>query len=53
MGKNLKGKELGAGIVQRKDGKYAARFVSKTKKRTEKHFDKVSGAKKMVSRSKI
>lgn len=32
MGKDLKGKELGAGIVQRKDGKYAARFVGKTKK---------------------
>ncbi len=33
MGKDLKGKELGAGIVQRKDGKYAVRFVGKTKKR--------------------
>ena len=29
MGKDLKGKELGNGLVQRKDGKYAARFVSK------------------------
>ena len=48
MGKDLKGKELGAGIVQRKDGKYAARFVGKTKKRTEKHFDKVSEAKKWL-----
>lgn len=35
MGKDLKGKELGTGIIQRKDGKYAARFVGKTKKRTE------------------
>lgn len=32
MGKDLKGKELGTGIIQRKDGKYAARFVGKTKK---------------------
>lgn len=31
MGKDLKGKELGAGIIQRKDGKYAARFVGKPK----------------------
>ena len=28
MGKNLKGKELGAGISQRKDGRYSARFVT-------------------------
>lgn len=52
MGKDLKGKELGAGIVQRKDGKYAARFVSKTKKRTEKHFNKVSEAKKWLAEAK-
>ena len=45
MGKDLKGKELGIGIVQRKDGKYAVRFVGKTGKRTEKHFDKISEAK--------
>lgn len=52
MGKSLKGKELGAGIVQRKDGKYAARFVSKTKKRAEKHFDKLSEAKKWLAEAK-
>ena len=27
MGKNLKGKEIGKGICQRKDGLYTARFV--------------------------
>ena len=27
MGKNLKGKEIGKGICQRKDGTYVARFV--------------------------
>jgi len=32
MGKDIKGKELGVGIVQRKDGKYAARFIGRTKK---------------------
>ncbi len=29
MGKNLKGKECGKGICQRKDGFYTARFVNK------------------------
>jgi hypothetical protein len=29
MGKDLKGKELGVGICQRKDGLYTARFLSK------------------------
>ena len=27
MGKDLKGKELGNGITQRKDGRYMARFT--------------------------
>ena len=35
MGKNLKGKELGAGISQRKDGRYSARFVTSSGKRIE------------------
>lgn len=29
MGKNLKGKECGKGICQRKDGKYAARYTAR------------------------
>jgi len=29
MGKNLKGKEIGRGICQRKDGLYCASFVTK------------------------
>ena len=36
MGKNLKGKEIGKGICQRKDGLYTARFVDRTGKRHEK-----------------
>ena len=53
MGKDLKGKELGAGIVQRKDKWYTARFVSKaTGKRAEKYFDKVSEAKKWLAEAK-
>lgn len=38
MGKNLKGKECGKGICQRKNGYYTARFVSKTGKRVDKYF---------------
>lgn len=33
MGKDLKGKELGKGITQRKDGRYQARFVNRFGKR--------------------
>lgn len=39
MGKDLKGKELGVGICQRKDGLYTARFVSR---RTGKRFRGIS-----------
>ena len=38
MGKNLKGKECGKGICQRKDGLYTARFVNKRGVRQEKFF---------------
>ena len=38
MGKNLKGKECGKGICQRKDGQYYARFVNKRGKRHENYF---------------
>ena len=39
MGKNLKGKEIGKGIHQRKDGKYSARYCAKDGKRHEKYFN--------------
>ena len=45
MGKSLKGKECGAGICQRKDGKYTARFLAKDGSRREKHFLTLSEAK--------
>ena len=35
MGKNLKGKEIGKGICQRKDGKYSARYTAKDGSRKE------------------
>lgn len=38
MGKNLKGKELGVGVGQRKDGLYTARYTDKDGKRRQKYF---------------
>ena len=48
MGKNLKGKELGKGICQRKDGSYSARFVDKYGKRREKIFSSHKEAKNWI-----
>lgn len=45
MGKNLKGKECGKGISQRKDGLYCARFVDKCGKRREKYFSALPEAR--------
>ncbi len=45
MGKNLKGKEIGKGIRQRKDGLFSARFVSSTGKRHEKCFPSLPEAR--------
>ena len=38
MGKDLKGKELGCGISQRKDGRFQARFTAKNSRRVEKNL---------------
>ena len=38
MGKNIKGKDCGKGIFQRKGGWYVARFVGKRGNRHEKYF---------------
>ncbi len=38
MGKNLKGKECGKVICQRKDGLYYARLMTKSGKRMEMEF---------------
>ena len=45
MGKNLKGRECGKGICQRKDGLYTARFVDKQGKRHEKYFSTIPEAR--------
>lgn len=52
MGKNLKGKECGKGISQRKDGRYSARFVSATGKRIERYFDSLPEARNWLEDAK-
>ena len=53
MGKNLKGKELGKGISQRKDGRYSARFVASTGKRVEKYFTYVGDARQWLADTRL
>ena len=53
MGKNLKGKECGKGIYQRKDGLYHARFVDKSGKRHEKYFQTVPEAKNWIEEARF
>ena len=52
MGKNLKGKDCGKGIYQRKDGLYSARFVDKTGKRHEKYFQTLPEARNWMDDAK-
>ena len=52
MGKNLKGKECGKGICQRKDGFYTARFVNKYGKRQEKLFPTLPEARNWLEEAK-
>ena len=52
MGKNLKGKECGKGIYQRKDGLYHARFVDRAGKRHEKYFQTVPEARNWIEEAK-
>lgn len=49
MGKDLKGKELGVGINQRKDGLYSARFTGKDGKRRQKYFKKLQECRKWIA----
>lgn len=51
MGKNLKGKELGKGISQRKDGLYIARFTNKHGKRIQKYFKSLQESRKWLAES--
>lgn len=49
MGKSLKGKELGTGISQLKNGQYTGRVTDKTGKRIQKYFKKLAECKKWVA----
>ena len=48
MGNDLRGRELGKGIVQRKDKMFSARFTGKNGKRYEKHFSTANQAKRWL-----
>lgn len=52
MGRNLKGKECGKGIYQRKDGLYSARYVDKYGKRHEKYFATIPEARNWMEDAK-
>ena len=52
MGKNLKGKECGKGICQRKDGLYSARFVDTLGKRHDKYFPTLQEARNWLKQAK-
>ena len=52
MGKDLKGREIGRGLSQRKDKKYSARYVSRSGKRIEKYFNTLPEARNWLADSK-
>ena len=52
MGKDLKGKELGLGITQQKNGLYNAGFVDKFGKRRVKRFKKLQECRKWLDETK-
>lgn len=45
MGKNLKGRELGKGLSQRKNGLYSVRFTTSDGRRVEKYFKTITEAR--------
>lgn len=49
MGKDQRGKELGIGICQRKDGLYTARFTDKSGKRRQRYFKKLQECRQWLA----
>ena len=49
MGKNLKGKELGVGISQRKDGLYTGRYTDRNGNRHQKYFKKLQECRNWIA----
>ena len=52
MGKDLKGKELGVGLNQRKDGRIQARLTKSNGQRLEKNFVKLTDARAWLNEQK-
>ena len=52
MGKNLRGKELGRGLVQRKDGLYMARYTDQLGVRKQKYFHTLPEARYWLQQAK-
>ena len=52
MGKDLKGREIGKGLSQRKDKKYSARYVTRSGKRVEKYFATLPEARNWLADSR-
>ena len=52
MGKDLKNREIGKGLSQRKDGRYTARFVSCTGVRKQRYFDSVVQARQWLQEAR-
>lgn len=49
MGKDLRGKELGVGISQRKDGLYTGRFTDSLGRRRQKYFKKLQECRNWIA----
>ena len=52
MGKDLKGREIGKNLSQRKDKNYSARYTSKSGKRVEKYFSTLPEARNWLDKAK-
>ena len=52
MGRDLKGREIGTGLLQEKSGWYVARFVGKNGRRVVKRFQKLQEAKQWYANAK-
>lgn len=52
MGKNLKGRQPGKGLSQRKDGQFSARFTKKSGQRVEKYFATLPEARNWLADAK-
>lgn len=52
MGKDLKGKELGVGLFQRKDKRYSARFTNRYGRRMQFYDEKLSVVRKWLNDAK-